>query len=116
MDERPVEELIGWEPQLSSFYDEELTTRTELHSGWFVDGGAGFTRHRAEVDDMLEWLTGSWPGLDIEIYQDGRTVFDGWNVIVSITDHEALSIMANECAKTLRQALEAVVRAVAPDE
>ena len=110
MDERPVEELIGWEPQLSSFYDEELMTRTELHSGWFVDGGAGFTRHRAEVDDMLEWLR--LGGFHV---QPGDYDFDLVDTPVRLLCVDAVRGSAFIDGDTMRQALEAVVRAVATD-
>lgn len=98
--ERPIEEIIGW-------------IRNEHYGFWVTSKYASDSRHRAEVDDLLDAVTAWYPGLDIEIYQDGKTMFDGWNVIISLTDYDGSEAWnANTSGKTLLEALTVAVREI----
>ena len=95
MDERPVEELIGWH-----------MWRTGGPEWTDSDGGR---HYRAEVDDMLEWLRAN----DIDVWMQA----EDWDCSYTITHVPVrISTQVTEFeAPTMRQALEAVVRAVAPE-
>lgn len=97
----PIERVIGWKPGM-----------TDCGHGWHTPDDREVLR--AEVDDLLAGMTSWYPGLDIEIYQDGKTVFDGWNVIVSLTDYSGAEAWnVNASGETLLNTLTAAVRGVA---
>ena len=97
MSERPVEELIGW--------DMWRTGAPE-----WIDSN-GVRHYYAEVDDMLEWLR--LGGFHV---QPGDYDFDLVDTPVRLLCVDAVRGSAFIDGDTMRQALEAVVRAVATDE
>lgn len=93
-DERPVEELIGWERPIAN-------NPLQL---WATERGGEPSKDRAEVDDLAAWIVAQGFGVSMFDRDDG-----GYEALVV----RPRSVHVSERGPTIRDALIAAVRKVA---